>query len=498
MSSRPVLTALFCLAFYSSTHSQKLIDGFTRELVMRPLPTSFAMKSFDATGDKVPELFVTTATRLLVYDGKTFNLIFQDSAAAGTANLSPADVNGDGQTDLVSTAGDSGVVVWYGPDFQSKSFFLVQRGFISLAVRNPSNGQIEFVFGFAHVHRTWCPIGLDSTKEVDGHMLRYIDTTFVLPDSIHLAGSPIFWEIKSVSAPASKDIAFIAMDDYYRPCMPSGLWRHIVLGYYDTALTNVGSFDFSKSPDAPCPRPLVLATQAIGNLDSDSGAEFAALATQPNSICGIPSSWDFRVYDMLTGTFQWSRTDSLGIISLFTLDLNDDSTDELLSYEIQNSKPGLVEYSTLDGATLGFTELPFTPTNLFVGKFGTSIEPKLLLADGDSLVVYSFGTATDVEEGPAKTNLPRQPELFPPIPNPFNSKTTIRYVLPLSGEMTLQIFDILGREVQTLFSGFQKAGQYQINWNASDLRGTPLASGIYFAVLKTKDTKVSQKLVLVK
>ena len=114
------------------------------------------------------------------------------------------------------------------------------------------------------------------------------------------------------------------------------------------------------------------------------------------------------------------------------------------------------------------------------------------------MVVYSFNVTTDAGEIPGKTNLPRHPELFPPMPNPFNAQATIRYALPKSGEIRLQIFDILGREVQTLFSGFQKAGQHQITWTAADRRGTPLASGIYFAVLKTGDIAVSQKLVLVK
>jgi hypothetical protein len=305
-------------------------------------------------------------------------------------------------------------------------------------------------------------------------------------------------EPRSVNASGLRGIAFIAMDDYYRPCMPSGLWRHIVLGYYNTSVASVGSFDFSKSPDGPCPRPPVIVAQAIGNLDSDSGAEFVALTNQQNSICGLSSNWDFRVYDMLTGTLQWQRTDSLGTISLFSLDLNSDGIEELLSYEIENSKSGLVEYQTSDGATFGFSEIPFTPTKILIAKFGTPAEPKLLLAHTDSIVVYSMNVTTDLGEIPGKTNLPRSPELFPPMPNPFNAQTTIRYALHQSGEMTLQIFDILGREVQTLFSGFQKAGQHQINWNASDRRGAPLASGIYFAVLKTGDIMVSQKLVLVK
>jgi hypothetical protein len=67
-------------------------------------------------------------------------------------------------------------------------------------------------------------------------------------------------------------------------------------------------------------------------------------------------------------------------------------------------------------------------------------------------------------------------------PNPFNSSTKIPYSLPNPGYVTLKIYDILGREIETVFDEYQIAGTYSFNFDAGKL-----SSGIYFYVLKVED-----------
>jgi len=83
--------------------------------------------------------------------------------------------------------------------------------------------------------------------------------------------------------------------------------------------------------------------------------------------------------------------------------------------------------------------------------------------------------------------------LSPASPNPFNPSTTLSYSLPASGEIALTVYDLQGREVSTLFEGYQAAGNHQAVFD-----GAQLASGIYFAVLQAGEFRQTQKLALIK
>ncbi|UCC78963.1 MAG: right-handed parallel beta-helix repeat-containing protein [Candidatus Zixiibacteriota bacterium] len=78
-------------------------------------------------------------------------------------------------------------------------------------------------------------------------------------------------------------------------------------------------------------------------------------------------------------------------------------------------------------------------------------------------------------------------------PNPFNAKTAIRYSLPYESEISLSIYNLLGRKIETLFEGVQNPGEHDLTWNASHL-----PSGIYFARLETRCSTKNIKMVLLK
>ncbi len=69
-------------------------------------------------------------------------------------------------------------------------------------------------------------------------------------------------------------------------------------------------------------------------------------------------------------------------------------------------------------------------------------------------------------------------------PNPFNPSTTIEYELPEHSTVTLNIYDIQGRNIQTLVSESKPAGHYEVQWNGTDEPGKQVAAGIYFARLQ--------------
>jgi len=78
-------------------------------------------------------------------------------------------------------------------------------------------------------------------------------------------------------------------------------------------------------------------------------------------------------------------------------------------------------------------------------------------------------------------------------PNPFNPSTTIRYEIPKENNVTIKIFDVLGREVETLINAAQKGGEHEVVWNAKNF-----SSGIYFYQIRAGELVSTKKMLLIK
>ena len=90
---------------------------------------------------------------------------------------------------------------------------------------------------------------------------------------------------------------------------------------------------------------------------------------------------------------------------------------------------------------------------------------------------------------------PEDFRLFQNYPNPFNpARTVIRYQLPENGEVTLKVYDVLGREVATLVNEFKHAGSYDVTFNAANL-----SSGVYIYKMQTVQGFIQiKKMILMK
>jgi hypothetical protein len=73
-------------------------------------------------------------------------------------------------------------------------------------------------------------------------------------------------------------------------------------------------------------------------------------------------------------------------------------------------------------------------------------------------------------------------------PNPFNPETRIVYSLPLTGKVSLKIFNLLGQEVITLVNASMAPGKYVETWQGRNRAGNPVASGVYVYRLEIKDS----------
>ena len=91
------------------------------------------------------------------------------------------------------------------------------------------------------------------------------------------------------------------------------------------------------------------------------------------------------------------------------------------------------------------------------------------------------------------SRLPLSYRLFQNYPNPFNPTTNFEFQIPISGLVSLKVYDILGRELADLLNEMKPAGIYKIAWNASSL-----SSGIYFYRLQVSSMNITKRMILIK
>ena len=83
-------------------------------------------------------------------------------------------------------------------------------------------------------------------------------------------------------------------------------------------------------------------------------------------------------------------------------------------------------------------------------------------------------------------------------PNPFNPSTIISYELPNTSKIKLEIFDMMGRNVKTLFDGSKPAGRHYQTWNGSDNFGNAMGAGVYVYRMTTDNKFFIKKMILMK
>ncbi len=111
--------------------------------------------------------------------------------------------------------------------------------------------------------------------------------------------------------------------------------------------------------------------------------------------------------------------------------------------------------------------------------------------------VYEYDITTSVGDG-GLSMLPNGTGLSQNYPNPFNPSTLIGFTLPSRSDVTVEVFDLLGRSVVELFSGQLGVGDHTLEWNGRNQAGSPVASGVYFYRLTTDAGSLSRKMLLVK
>ena len=132
-----------------------------------------------------------------------------------------------------------------------------------------------------------------------------------------------------------------------------------------------------------------------------------------------------------------------------------------------------------------------------VTSFGVDRDNELYICSfaGDIYRMKELSFTVSVEE---RSPLPEQFNLYQNHPNPFNPATTIRYDLPEAGDVSLIIYDIMGREVSVSVDSWREAGRREVLWDGTDDAGQPVSAGVYLYQIQAGKFTQTRKILLLK
>jgi hypothetical protein len=116
---------------------------------------------------------------------------------------------------------------------------------------------------------------------------------------------------------------------------------------------------------------------------------------------------------------------------------------------------------------------------------GSKFKYRLKQIDTDGEYKYSESVELEI--------IPEKFAVYQNYPNPFNPSTTLKYSITDQSKVILKVYDILGKEIETLINEEKPTGTYELNWNAANL-----PSGVYFYQLKAGSFVETKKMILMK
>ncbi len=163
--------------------------------------------------------------------------------------------------------------------------------------------------------------------------------------------------------------------------------------------------------------------------------------------------------------------------------------------------------------TVGVTTAGVNTVHLWMREEGAHVD-KVILTTDVNFVPTGQGPAESPRSGAAPAterggrgldalvlegaDLPTDYELGENYPNPFNPSTTIKFALPEASNVTLEVYDSMGRRIATLMSNQLAAGRYEAQWDGRNEAGSPVASGIYLYRIKAGNFTETKTMLLMK
>jgi hypothetical protein len=174
---------------------------------------------------------------------------------------------------------------------------------------------------------------------------------------------------------------------------------------------------------------------------------------------------------------------------------------------VDNQQEGVVKVSAAGMGSLPSGSLTLGYIKFSMNEFFNGYETNVTISraranESDAIFDASVGVYTNsmlVISDWGDGGIPMEFALKQNYPNPFNPSTLIRYQLPEETNVTVSIYDLMGRKVRTLVYGErQLAGYRQVMWNATNDLGQSVSAGMYIYMIQAGEFRQTKKMVLLK
>ena len=152
----------------------------------------------------------------------------------------------------------------------------------------------------------------------------------------------------------------------------------------------------------------------------------------------------------------------------------------------------LLQFDASDGSVIQSTENVPEGSRQWDQPYGDD-RVRLVVFSGNDVAFYYLDVSTGIADGRDSPALPKLFELGQPYPNPFNAQVTIPVTMLRAGHLSVDVFNLLGRKVVTVYDGPASVGQREYHWNAEEY-----ASGVYLFKATTGGETATIKATLLK
>jgi len=242
----------------------------------------------------------------------------------------------------------------------------------------------------------------------------------------------------------------------------------------------------------------VASIQGSNPTDPDSDNDVAqAMVTVSEPDCLAPKSTQ-DASTVADGFITLTFTSADGLVEVNFVDPSDNA--RLVNFEASTE----ADFTSDDGISWSFAGTEGSEPEEVV--FILTAVPPPGLEPGDPFTASYFVQVKNVcgsvlEVDPVltlSTQAPRALAILGNYPNPFGDATTIRFDLPEAGDVQVQVFDLMGREVATLVDAPLSAGTHEVTWNGALSNGQAIASGLYLVRLQAGGQTTTQRMTRVR